>query len=281
MSRIRNVKPEFFRHEGLQDLEIKNPGKYPMFVFEGLWTKCDRNGVFEWKPRSLKLDILPFLNFDMEETLKILETEGYVKRYCVDGKEYGIVPTFLKHQKPSIAEQKNLAILPLPHEEEKTVSKRFQNGSETVSKPFQNTGVRSTENGVRKTENGNTDPPENANACDFSDPKKLFLHIWQTTPGNVFNSLARIEKPNDFAAFWAGKFTTAPPDCAEIKRVMQNVIDDVQSGALERRYIPKTPDRFVLGGGFTRHQTRFRQEKSGKPPPPNLAGKKSLGGLEK
>ena len=155
MSRIRNVKPEFFRHEGLQDLETKNPGKYPMFVFEGLWTKCDRNSVFEWKPRSLKLDILPFLDFNMEETLGILETAGYVKRYDIDGKEYGIVPTFLKHQKPSIAEQRNLTVFPLPLERV-NVKRLFKNNlktvfehDENVLEPFQNTGVRKTEIRIR------------------------------------------------------------------------------------------------------------------------------------
>lgn len=68
MCRIRNIKPAFFRYEGLKDLERENAGKHPtMLVFEGLWTKSGRRGVFEWKPRMLKLDILPFLDFDMEK----------------------------------------------------------------------------------------------------------------------------------------------------------------------------------------------------------------------
>lgn len=89
MTRIRTVKPEFFRHEALQDLEIANPGKYPMMVFEALWGHCDSKGRFEWKPRMLKLDILPFLAFDMAETLSILDAGGMVRRYSVGGKEYG------------------------------------------------------------------------------------------------------------------------------------------------------------------------------------------------
>ena len=76
MARIRSVKPEFFRHEGLQDLEVAHPGKYPMLVFEGLWCHCDSKGRFEWRPRQLKLDILPFLPFDMTATLAILEESG-------------------------------------------------------------------------------------------------------------------------------------------------------------------------------------------------------------
>ena len=115
-------------------------------------------------------------------------------------------------------------------------------------------------------------PPEKS-VCDFSkSPEKLFLHIWQTTPGNIFNALARIESPKEWARFWS----TAPPTCDEVRRVMQNVIDDVNSGAIERRYIPKTPDRFVIGGGFTRHKERFRQLRQTSPPQSNQAEKKSL-----
>ena len=44
MARIRTIKPEFFRHESLQDLEIANPGMYPMMVFEALWGHCDSKG---------------------------------------------------------------------------------------------------------------------------------------------------------------------------------------------------------------------------------------------
>ena len=101
MARIRTIKPEFFRHEALQDLEIANPGMYPMMVFEGLWGHCDSKGRFEWKPRMLKLDILPFLPFDMAETMAILEKAGMLHRYTVDGKEYGFIDTFEKHQRLS------------------------------------------------------------------------------------------------------------------------------------------------------------------------------------
>lgn len=101
MARIRSIKPDFFRHEALQDAEIANPGKYPMMVFAGLWGHCDSKGRFEWRPRKLKLDILPFLPFDMAETLEILAKSGMVNRYEVDGKSYGEIPTFEKHQRLS------------------------------------------------------------------------------------------------------------------------------------------------------------------------------------
>jgi hypothetical protein len=153
------VKPEFFRHEELQDLEVANPGKYPMFVFEGLWTKCDKNGVFEWKPRTLKLDILPFLPFEMSETLSILENAGHIKHYEVDGKEYGYIATFTKHQSLSKAELANKNVYPLPPDEKQI--KPSSNGLETVSESSSN-GLETTKNtdyGLRITELQNTELP--------------------------------------------------------------------------------------------------------------------------
>lgn len=99
MARIRTIKPEFFRHEALQDLEAANPGKNCMLVFAGLWTISDKNGVFEYRPRLMKLDILPFLDFDMQATLDALEGAGFVKSFESDGKLYGVVPSFGKHQR--------------------------------------------------------------------------------------------------------------------------------------------------------------------------------------
>ena len=101
MPRIRTFKPEFFRHEGLQDLEIGHPKSKPMLVFAGLWTQCDCNGTFSWRPRQLKLDILPFIPFEMAETLDVLLAAGFIKKFEADSKVYGQIPTFRKHQRLS------------------------------------------------------------------------------------------------------------------------------------------------------------------------------------
>lgn len=99
MARIRTIKPEFFRHEQLQDIEAENPKSYVMLVFAALWGHCDNQGRFLWKPRHLKLDILPFLDFDMAETLELLCRHGFIRRYEVDGKQYGKVLSFETHQR--------------------------------------------------------------------------------------------------------------------------------------------------------------------------------------
>jgi len=135
MSRIRTIKPEFYRHEGLQDLEIENPGAYPMMVFQGLWSQCDRNGVFQWRPRQLKLDILPFLPFDMATTLHILEKTKYLIRYSVDGNEYGYIPTFCIHQRLSGKEAgKEGEKFPLPNLEKQQQGKQQGSSWEATGK---------------------------------------------------------------------------------------------------------------------------------------------------
>jgi len=117
MARIRTIKPDFFRHELLQDLENTHPGNNVMLVFAGLWGHCDKAGRFEWKPRTLKLDILPFLNFDMEKTLALLEGAGLLLRYESGGKQYGSVPSFSLHQRIQGKELQEPGKHPAPHGE--------------------------------------------------------------------------------------------------------------------------------------------------------------------
>lgn len=97
--RIRTVKPSFMQHEELQDLEVSHPGKYIMLTFQGLWMLANARGKFEYKPRLMKLEILPFIPFDLQDTLDVLEAAGYFKSYEVNGKKYGIIPSFLEHQR--------------------------------------------------------------------------------------------------------------------------------------------------------------------------------------
>ena len=103
MARIRTIKPEFFRHEELQELEIEMPGQYPMMVFSALWGHCDKNGVFEWKPRQLQLDIIPFVweatGKHLGSTLEALVKRNFIETYTDGRKIYGFIPTFKEHQR--------------------------------------------------------------------------------------------------------------------------------------------------------------------------------------
>ena len=114
MARIRTVKPELFRHEGLQDLETAHPGNHCILTFIGLFGHCDKAGRFEWKPRTLKLDILPFLEFDIAKTLQILASAKFVRQYEVAGKVYGVIDSFAEHQRVGGKEAQEPAKYPEP-----------------------------------------------------------------------------------------------------------------------------------------------------------------------
>lgn len=97
MSRIRTIKPEFFLHEELYELELQS-GLPIRLAYEGLWCQCDREGRFAWKVRKLKSLILPYDPVSFDQVLAALERAGFVMRYSYDGELWGWVPTFTKHQ---------------------------------------------------------------------------------------------------------------------------------------------------------------------------------------
>jgi hypothetical protein len=97
LPRIRTIKPEFFRHEGLYDLEIET--QLPIrLAFAGLWTCCDREGRFVWRPRELKAVIMPHDLLDFSRVLDALLTRGFVVKYACLSENYGYIPTWKKHQ---------------------------------------------------------------------------------------------------------------------------------------------------------------------------------------
>lgn len=97
MPRIRTVKPELARHEGLFELE-RETGLPIRFAWAMLPGSCDREGRFKWRPRDLKLDILPYDDCDFSRVLDAWLTRGYLVKYRVGREWYGCIPTFHKHQ---------------------------------------------------------------------------------------------------------------------------------------------------------------------------------------
>jgi hypothetical protein len=100
VGRIRTIKPEFFQHSDLYDAEIET--QLPLRLgFAGLWTCCDREGRFKWRPRELKLAILPYDDCDFSRVLHALATRGFVRKYASPTDEnefFGFIPSWKKHQ---------------------------------------------------------------------------------------------------------------------------------------------------------------------------------------
>lgn len=111
MPRIRTIKPEFYRHHDLFLAEKKSG--FPIRVaFSGLWCCADKEGRFKWKPTELKLDILPYDELDFEKVLQCLIDFEFIKKYVVDGKQYGLIPTFKEHQRITGTEKNYESKLP-------------------------------------------------------------------------------------------------------------------------------------------------------------------------
>lgn len=125
MARIRTVKPSYFKHADLYDAETESG--FPLRVaYAGLWTCCDREGRFKWRPRELKLDILPYDICPFESVLDALEKYGFIKKFSRDGEEFGFVPTFLEHQ--AINQRESASTIPDPNDPNSHVHTRENQG---------------------------------------------------------------------------------------------------------------------------------------------------------
>lgn len=136
--RIRTIKPEFFTHEGLYELERDT--QLPIRVgFAGLWCVADKAGRFKWEPRRIGVSILPYDGLDFSRVLDALFTRGYLVRYRVEGVEYGAIPSFSKHQFLNNKEKESTIPEPCPANELDATATReprdeHANGSRAIGK---------------------------------------------------------------------------------------------------------------------------------------------------
>ena len=94
MAKIRGINPEFWIDDDIVELSFET-----RLFFIGLWNFSDDNGVFEWKPKTLKRKIFPDDEIDINKFLKQLEKKQ-IKKFTYKKKSYGIVVNFHKYQKP-------------------------------------------------------------------------------------------------------------------------------------------------------------------------------------
>lgn len=95
MARSRNIKPSFFTNDELGDV---NPLARLLFI--GMWTIADYKGCFEYKPKRLKVQLLPYDDCDIEQLVNDLDKSGFISIYTVQGRKYIKALNFTKHQNP-------------------------------------------------------------------------------------------------------------------------------------------------------------------------------------
>ncbi|MGE0718530.1 MAG: hypothetical protein AB7P02_23990 [Alphaproteobacteria bacterium] len=95
MGRIRSVHPGLYTDEA-----IASCSPTAGFFFIGLGTEADDFGVFEWKPVRLKMRLMPAHNVDCVELLADLEEQNLICRFEHEGRTYGAIRNFCRHQRP-------------------------------------------------------------------------------------------------------------------------------------------------------------------------------------
>jgi len=95
MARARNIKPSFFTNEQLADNDPLG-----RLLFIGLWTLADYNGNLECKPRTIKVQVLPWDDCDIKQLMINLDKSGLIRFYSDSEKLYINIPNFTKHQSP-------------------------------------------------------------------------------------------------------------------------------------------------------------------------------------
>lgn len=95
MARIRSIHPGLFTDESFAGLSMA-----ARVLLLGLWTEADDQGVFDWKPVTLKMRVMPVDNVDVPTLLLELERADVVRRFEQDGRSFGAVRNFCKYQRP-------------------------------------------------------------------------------------------------------------------------------------------------------------------------------------
>jgi hypothetical protein len=111
MARARTLKPSFFKNEDLADLPIE-----ARLLFTGLWCLADREGRMLDRPRTIKAEIFPYDNFNVDDLLNGLQGKKFITRYDVEGERFIQINKFSQHQNPHPKE----ASLGLPEQPSET-----------------------------------------------------------------------------------------------------------------------------------------------------------------
>lgn len=109
MARARNIKPGFFTHDGLAELD-----PLARLLFIGLWTVADRAGRLEDRPKRIKAEVMPYDNCDIDAMLTALHNSGFILRYQSGGVAAIQIVKWDKHQNPHIKESDST--IPAPDE---------------------------------------------------------------------------------------------------------------------------------------------------------------------
>lgn len=95
MARIRSIHPGLFTDEAFMTASA-----HARLLIIGIWCEAWDDGVFEWKPLTLKARLFPADMVSVADLLSELAALEFVQQFEADGKKFGIIRNFQKYQRP-------------------------------------------------------------------------------------------------------------------------------------------------------------------------------------
>lgn len=113
MARARFIRPEFFTDEKMGETSFG-----ARLLFPGLWCHSDLRGVFEHSAKQIRVLVFPHdegvTSATVTEWLEELERLGLIGRFEADGKVWGCVVNWSRHQTINGRERELGSRRPLP-----------------------------------------------------------------------------------------------------------------------------------------------------------------------
>jgi hypothetical protein len=110
MSRIRSIHPGLWTDEAFMSLSA-----FARLLYIGLWNEAFDDGVFEWKPLTIKAKIFPVDAVDVKALLAEIVAAGSIREGAGTGKQYGLIRNFRLYQRPKKPNSSGL-LQPQDHE---------------------------------------------------------------------------------------------------------------------------------------------------------------------
>lgn len=202
MARIRTIKPEFWLDEDLA--EVSEPA---LLLAIGLLNYSDDDGYFKAHAGLLKAQVFPLreLSATVPVLLQELSSIGYIRLFFgSDGKEYGAVINFRKHQVISKYKESKIKELEKVPEQSSTTTGKVLGGKERKGK----------EPRIRNQEmEGGKEGKGKDISVDFDETKtktRLVFEYWQS---KLNHSNAKLDEKRKKKILQAFKLGYTVEDC--------------------------------------------------------------------
>lgn len=159
MARIRTIKPEFWTDEDMSEVS-----EAACLLAIGLLNYADDEGYFNANPKLIKAAIFPIReqSGSIQVLMRELSSVGYISLFSShDGKIYGLVNNFAKHQVINKAKKsiiRDLCILP------------YEYGTDTEQLPHGREGKGKEGKGIKETGDNFFPPVDNFEQPHQGDP---------------------------------------------------------------------------------------------------------------